>query len=74
MGQFGFETLMLILLVDVVILAGVVYFLTRYFAEKFKKDQQNKADALLLQANEKSTRDRIGSQGSSLESLAGSRG
>ncbi|GIV63787.1 MAG: ribonuclease Y [Chloroflexota bacterium] len=53
MGQFGFETLMLILLVDVVILAGVVYFLTRYFAEKFKKDQQNKADALLLQANEK---------------------
>ncbi|GAP10160.1 ribonuclease Y [Bellilinea caldifistulae] len=53
MGQFGFETLMLILLVDVVILAGVAYFLTRYFAEKFKNDQQNKADAVLLQANEK---------------------
>lgn len=53
MGQFGFETLVVILLVDVLVLAGAVYFLTRYFAEKFKKDQQNKADAVLLQANEK---------------------
>ncbi len=53
MGQFGLETLVLILLVDVVILAGVAYWLTRYLAEKFKKDQQNKADSVLLQANEK---------------------
>lgn len=53
MGQFGFETLVVILLVDVLVLAAAVYFLTRYFAEKFKKDQQNKADAVLLQANEK---------------------
>lgn len=53
MGKFGFETLVLILLVDVLVLAAAVYFLTRSFAEKFKKDQQNKADAVLLQANEK---------------------
>lgn len=53
MGKFGFETLLVILLVDVLVLAAAVYFLTRYFAEKFKKDQQNKADAVLLQANEK---------------------
>lgn len=53
MGKFGLETLVLILLVDVVILAGVAYWLTRYLAEKFKKDQQNKADSVLLQANEK---------------------
>ncbi len=53
MGQFGFETLVVILLVDVLVLAGLAYWLARYFTEKFKKDQQNKADAVLLQANEK---------------------
>lgn len=69
MGQFGFETLVLILLVDVLILAGAVYLLTRYFADKFKKDQQNKADAVLLQANEKAREIELEAKDKALKAL-----
>ena len=53
MERFGFETLIIILVIDVVVLAAAVFFLTRYFAERFRKDQQNKADSVLLTAKEK---------------------
>lgn len=69
MGQFGFETLVMILLVDVLILAGAVYLLTRYFADKFKKDQQNKADAVLLQANEKAREIELEAKDKALKAL-----
>ncbi|MCX7976763.1 MAG: Rnase Y domain-containing protein, partial [Bellilinea sp.] len=69
MGQFGFETLVLILLVDVLILAGAVYLLTRYFADKFKKDQQNKADAVLLQASEKAREIELEAKDKALKAL-----
>lgn len=69
MGQFGFETLVLILLMDVLILAGAVYLLTRYFADKFKKDQQNKADAVLLQANEKAREIELEAKDKALKAL-----
>jgi ribonucrease Y len=41
------------ILVDIVLLAGAFFLMTRYFNERFKKDQQNKADTVLLTANEK---------------------
>lgn len=53
MERFGFETLIILLVIDIVVLAAAVFLLTRYFAERFRKDQQNKADSVLLSAKEK---------------------
>ncbi|MEW6179235.1 MAG: ribonuclease Y [Chloroflexota bacterium] len=69
MGTFGFEILIVILFVDVLILGGAVYLLTRYFAEKFKKDQQEKADAVLLQANEKAREIELEAKDKALKAL-----
>lgn len=69
MGTFGFEILIIILFVDVLILGGAVYLLTRYFAEKFKKDQQEKADAVLLQANEKAREIELEAKDKALKAL-----
>ncbi|MEN4011212.1 MAG: ribonuclease Y [Bellilinea sp.] len=69
MGTFGMDTLLIILLVDLVILAGAVFFLTRYFAEKFKKDQRTKADSVLLMANEKAREIELEAKDKALKTL-----
>jgi ribonuclease Y len=63
------DTLLIILLVDLVILAGAVFFLTRYFAEKFKKDQRTKADSVLLMANEKAREIELEAKDKALKTL-----
>lgn len=47
------QTILILALGDIVLLGLIVFFLVRYFDKKFKKDQQDRADAILLSANEK---------------------
>ncbi len=69
MGNFGLETLLIILVVDVIILAVAVYLLSRFFTEKFKKDQQTKADSVLLMANEKAREIELEAKDKALKTL-----
>jgi len=47
------ELLALLLIVgDVIIIAIVVFFLNRYYAERLKKDRQNQADSIIANAKE----------------------
>ncbi len=49
----GFIIFAIIFLADVLIVAVATYFITRYFNEKFRTEQQNMADNRLLVAKEK---------------------
>jgi len=52
MGQIWIWILVIVL-VDLVLLGLAFYLLTRYFANRFRKDQETKAETVLLAANEK---------------------
>ncbi len=53
MGPNAGLVVLFVILGDLVLLGAVIFFLVRYFEDRFKKDQQNKADTVLLTANEK---------------------
>ncbi len=52
MGQIWIWILVIVL-ADLVLLGLAFYLLTRYFANRFRKDQETKAETVLLAANEK---------------------
>ena len=59
MGNNGNPENLLVLILfavvaDVAIIGIIIFFLNRYYAERYRKDQQNRADTVLLQATEKS--------------------
>jgi ribonuclease Y len=47
------SSILFIVLGDLLLLGIIVYFLVRYFDRRFKNDQKNRADAIVLAANEK---------------------
>ena len=47
------QTILFVALGDIVLLGLIVFFLVRYYDKKFKNDQRDRADAILLSANEK---------------------
>jgi len=53
MGNIDPFIIISIILVDLILLTIAFFFMSRYFKERFKKDQKNKADTVLLAANEK---------------------
>lgn len=47
------SSILFIVLADLILLGIIVYALVRYFDKRFKNDQKNRADAIVLAANEK---------------------
>ncbi len=47
------SSILFIVLADLILLGIIVYALVRYFDKRFKNDQKNRADAIILAANEK---------------------
>lgn len=56
MGIFenlGIWTILLLVLVDLVAIAVIAFFVTRYLADRWRNDQQSKAEGVLFEAREK---------------------
>ncbi len=52
MGQMNFWMGMLLLLLDIVVVVGVTYLVSRYFVNKFRQEQMTRADNIITVANE----------------------
>lgn len=50
--RLDFWVVLLIMLLDVVVVVGAVYLITRYAIEKFRQEQMNRADSIIAIANE----------------------
>ena len=52
MGQMNFLTALLLLLLDIAVVVGVTYLVSRYFINKFRQEQMTRADNIITIANE----------------------
>jgi ribonuclease Y len=52
MGPINVGIVLLIVLIDVLVVAGLTYFITRYMNEQFRREQTNRADNIIAIANE----------------------
>src|SRR5512147_1365383 len=52
MGPISVWIVLLIVLIDVLVVAGLTYFITRYLNEQYRREQTNRADNILAIANE----------------------
>ena len=59
----------IVILLDIVIVAGVIYFATRYFNSRYQKEQETKSDNIIQASNEKTRRMELEAKDKSLKIL-----
>ncbi len=67
MGPISIWIVLLIILIDVIVVAAAVYFISRYAIEKYRQEQMNRADNIIAVAKENAQTIELGAKDKALK-------